>query len=206
MLHVNNALFTLSDSERKERCHSTEDCVLLRTTLADLEGAPGTRPPGPICFISLQFSGKIDQKNRLGFAPPSGKSWIRHCTMHIIPGKRATGWLLFISRTRRVVRRKLRRKQKLQRHNINGYHNAKGDWGCWIKAVVVTYIIRWILFTTSKKMPWKLLAVSGCALYMNFLTLHSMILMQSNARCSQVPVVTELLVWGTQWNLCFIRN
>ena len=44
-------------------------------------GAPGTRPPGPNSLIFMQFSAKKLQNNyNLGFgAPPSGKSWIRHC-------------------------------------------------------------------------------------------------------------------------------
>ena len=133
MLHVNKALFTPSDSERKERCHSTEDCVFLRTTLADPEGSARDTPPPPHrpkFSFPCSFQGKIYQNNRLGLALPSGKSWISHRIMHMISGKRVTGWLSFISRTRRVVRRKLRRKQKLQPRNTNGYHNAKGDKGC----------------------------------------------------------------------------
>ena len=49
-------------------------------------GARGTRAP-PLAqnfFIFMQFTGKIDQiigwRLPLGFAPSSGKSWIRHCT------------------------------------------------------------------------------------------------------------------------------
>ena len=42
--------FTPSDSERKEQCHSTEDYVPLRITLADPEGAPG-RSASQISFL-----------------------------------------------------------------------------------------------------------------------------------------------------------
>ena len=42
-------------------------------------------PPCAISFISMQFLTKIFGNNRFsaqtqGLAPPSGKSWIRHCT------------------------------------------------------------------------------------------------------------------------------
>ena len=51
--------------------------IRLCTSLADPRGAPGMRVPpplGPIFFIFMQFSVKIDQNNRLappplGFAP-----------------------------------------------------------------------------------------------------------------------------------------
>ena len=38
----------------------------------------------------------------------------------------------------------------------------------------------WVPLTTSKKMQQKLLVISGCSLYLNFLTLQSIILMQGH--------------------------
>ena len=52
-----------------------------RDALADLRGAPGTRPPGgPNSFNFMQFLGKNWPNNSLFYSwrPSSGKSWIRH--------------------------------------------------------------------------------------------------------------------------------
>ena len=48
-------------------------------------GARDARPPSPNSFIFMQFSAKNLQNNRLAhplweLSPPSGKSWIRHCS------------------------------------------------------------------------------------------------------------------------------
>ena len=50
--------------------------------MADLRGAPGTRPPWGSKFF--HFHAGFGRKNRLApplweLAPPWGKSWIRHC-------------------------------------------------------------------------------------------------------------------------------
>ena len=60
--------------------------------------------------------------------------------------------------------------------------------------------VHWVLLTTSKKMYEKLLAISGCLLWLNFFTLLSVMLMQRNmlvvAGCSLQP--NSLVVSRTQ--------
>ena len=55
------------------------------TTLANPRGTRNVCSPCPISFIFMQFLTKFFINNRFlaqtqGLAPPSGKSWIRHCT------------------------------------------------------------------------------------------------------------------------------
>ena len=61
-------------------------------SLADPKGMPGMQVPpppyGPNSFIFCSFGKKL-QNNMLAYplrklAPPSGKSWIRHCTSCMI--------------------------------------------------------------------------------------------------------------------------
>ena len=65
--------------------HWLQTFLSMSITVSDLKGPPGTRAPLSLnSFIFMQFSGKFWPNHRLmpslfEYAPPPGKSWIKHC-------------------------------------------------------------------------------------------------------------------------------
>ena len=70
--------------------------------------------------------------------------------------------------------------------------------------------LHWVPFTTSTLMHEKVLIVTRCSLYPNFLTLRSMrwCWLDTNllALCIRVLVITELAVSGTQCTIKMVNR